>query len=106
MSTQARDAIDPLFTLKFFTDPQTGRNEVERYVCIILYPSPFIKTNFTMLILIPQDRSLRPPLPRITQIRHRRRNIVFCPLLCIVRIFPPLSGTHASHVNNQYPPLR
>lgn len=32
MSLEARDAIDPLFTLKFWTDPESGRREVKQYV--------------------------------------------------------------------------
>jgi len=32
MSLESRDAIDPLFTLTFWTDPASGRREVERYV--------------------------------------------------------------------------
>ena len=32
---QARDAVDPLFTLKFWTDPEGGRREVEEYVSFL-----------------------------------------------------------------------
>lgn len=31
---KARDAVDPLSTMKFWTDPVQGRREVEQYVCV------------------------------------------------------------------------
>jgi hypothetical protein len=34
---QPRDAVDPLFTLKFWTDYESGRREVEQYVCTALH---------------------------------------------------------------------
>ena len=32
---QARDAVDPLFILKFWTVPEGGRREVEEYVSFL-----------------------------------------------------------------------
>lgn len=34
---KARDAVDPLSTLKFWTDPAQGKREVKQYVCIFAY---------------------------------------------------------------------
>lgn len=37
MTLEVRDAVDPLSTLKFWTDPESSKKEVVQYVCL---PSP------------------------------------------------------------------
>lgn len=34
MTLEVRDAVDPMSTLKFWTDPESSKNEVTEYVCI------------------------------------------------------------------------
>lgn len=34
MTLEVRDAVDPLSTLKFWTDPESSKKEVVQYVCL------------------------------------------------------------------------
>lgn len=38
MTLEVRDAVDPLSTLKFWTDPESSKKEVVQYVCLLSPP--------------------------------------------------------------------
>jgi ubiquitin-protein ligase len=66
MSLEARDAIDPLFTLKFWTDPESGRREVKQYVQRFALPSRAahranILNGTSLSSLTPSAASSSPP---------------------------------------------